>query len=380
MILDDNGWKPTPPVLATVETDLLSSTSGIGVSFVGRAATALYLAYQLARRPGDLEPEVILPAMSCTTPANSACLAGFRPRFADVCPETGLADFGSIKERVTAKTRAVVFIHLYGQTTDLSALADFCRKRGILLIEDAAQALGAKFPDGSAVGSAGDLAVFSFNPTKILECGGGALVARSAVLLDQLASLLTQPLPVSVPPEQARQLSLSYRNLHHGLVGLLRQRPDAPVPDFFVHLRPYYDALLIRPMVRPHALGEDWGRLAGELELRVAHAERYARTLERGPWQLLTGWRKSGVCWRLTLLLESPDSLVTFSEATRHEGYHVSNLYWPVDRLFQTQDDCPAALAFARRVVNLWVGSTVTQDIVEGCAASVRRNAELLVL
>ncbi len=81
-----------------------------------------------------------------------------------------------IRQRWTPATRAVVFIHLYGQTTDLAPLAEWCQSQGAVLIEDLAQAQCARLPSGQPAGSIGDMAVYSFNRTKILECGGGAFV------------------------------------------------------------------------------------------------------------------------------------------------------------------------------------------------------------
>jgi hypothetical protein len=70
-----------------------------------------------------------------------------------------------------------------------------------------------------------------------------------------------------------------------------------------------------------------------------------------------------------------PDRLVPFSEAVRRDGFHVSNLYWPVNDFFRPTDVCPNADLFARRIVNLWVDNTVDPDWVERCANSFLKNA-----
>src|SRR5690348_10021404 len=108
-------------VLQPVESDLLACLGGEAIEWYGRAGTALYRAFQLARRlHGDApDAEVILPSISCATPANAALLAGVTPRFADVHPETGMPTLESIQQRWTANTIAVVFIHLFGQTANI---------------------------------------------------------------------------------------------------------------------------------------------------------------------------------------------------------------------------------------------------------------------
>ena len=153
-------------ILQPVEADLLSQTGGAAVEWYGRAATALYRAYQIAQRlvrAADREAEVILPSISCATPANAALLAGVSPRFADVDPATGMPTLQTIQQRWNPNTCAVVFIHLFGHTADLRALAEWCRGKKILLIEDIAQSLGARFLDGACVGSVGDLSVYSLS-------------------------------------------------------------------------------------------------------------------------------------------------------------------------------------------------------------------------
>jgi dTDP-4-amino-4,6-dideoxygalactose transaminase len=133
----------TDQILQSVEADLLRQTGGVAVQWYGRAATALYRAYQIARRlAGNAQhAEVILPSISCATPANTALLSGITPRFADIDPATGMPALESIEQRWTPRTCAVVFIHLFGQTADLGPLAEWCRAKNIVLIEDLAQAL-----------------------------------------------------------------------------------------------------------------------------------------------------------------------------------------------------------------------------------------------
>jgi dTDP-4-amino-4,6-dideoxygalactose transaminase len=365
--------------LRLVEADLLQQTGGDSILWCGRAATALRWAYQLAiaMAPHISHPEVILPAISCATPANTARMAGLKPRFADVDLSTGLVTLESIQARCTEHTCAVVVIHLFGATAELNVIADWCRSKQIILIEDAAQALGAVLPDGRAVGSAGDMTVYSFNRTKILECGGGALLVRSSALAGYVDDIIRQYAP---PLEQdqaiSAQLSLSYRNLHHGLVTLLRYRAVPQVADVFLPIASAYDSLYMRAMQHPEHLARAWDRLSDILELRYRHATLYANALAGGPWRLLNGWRESGVCWRYALLVDFPEQLVAFSEAVRHDGFHVSNLYWPVNQFFYPDDACPNADAFARAIVNLWVDDSINSDIIEHNVESLWKHAE----
>jgi len=369
-------------ILQPVEFDLLQSTSGAEIEWYGRAATALYRAFQIARHLAgskDGEAEVILPAISCATPANAALLAGVSPRFADIDPATGMPTLETIQERWTSRTTAVVFIHLFGQTADLRPLARWCQDRHILLIEDVAQALGARLPDGSPAGSIGNLSVYSFNPTKILECGGGALLIRSADLIPVCAELTaSDPIPDGISEDRVSALALSYRNLHHALVGLLRTAALAEVSSAFLKLQPAFRRLYLRPLKNPAALAATWEQLPKILRHRYRNAEVYDEILEYGPWKRIAQWRESGACWRYSLLVDWPENLVEFSDAVRRDGFHVSNLYWPVNDFFRPADRCPQAEHFGRRIVNLWVDSTLEQGWVRKCASSMVKYAEHL--
>ena len=252
-------------ILQPVEADLLRGTGGSAIEWYGRAATALYRAYTIARQTVGANPheaEVILPSISCATPANAALLAGVIPRFADVDPTSGMTTLESVQDCWTPQTCAVVFIHLFGQTANLRPLAEWCRVRRILLIEDLAQALGARLPDGRSAGSVGDLSVYSFNPTKILECGGGALLIRSPNL-KSVATALAQsdPLPPEIDDAKGRTLALSYRNLHHSLVGLFREHAVDEISGVFLKLQPAFRPLYLRHMKQSGALTAAWGQL-----------------------------------------------------------------------------------------------------------------------
>ena len=368
-------------ILRPVEADLLLQTGGASIDWYGRAATALYRAFAIARRSvaaGSGEAEVILPSISCATPANAALLAGVIPRFADVDPHTGMPTLESIQQRWTPNTRAAVFIHLYGQTADLEALASWCREKRIVLIEDIAQALGAHLPNGAAAGSVGDLSVYSFNPTKILESGGGALLVRSQELVPWLEELqATDPLPNEISDEKTRTLGLSYRNLHHSLVALMRERAIEEVSSAFLNIQPAFQNLYLRSMQSPAALAQAWPTLSRKIRHRLQNAEEYDALLSGGPWTLLGQWRESGVCWRYSLLVDVPERMVEFSERVRRDGFHVSNLYWPVNDFFRPSDSCPNADQFARRIVNLWVDDSIDTAWARRCAESLLRNAEI---
>lgn len=126
--------------------------------------------------PGD---EVIVPANTFIATAEAVCRVGARPHFVDVLPDTLLIDPDAVATAAGPATAAIVAVHLFGQMADVDALNAIARQRGLALIEDAAQAHGARL-HGRRAGSVGDAAAFSFYPGKNLGAlgDGGAVVTR----------------------------------------------------------------------------------------------------------------------------------------------------------------------------------------------------------
>jgi dTDP-4-amino-4,6-dideoxygalactose transaminase len=159
------------------------------------------------------------------------------------------------------------------------------------------------------------------------------------------------------------------------LVGLLRARVADEISPAFLTLQPAFRGLYLRRMKDAPALHATWVQLQHILHHRYSNAQQYDEVLEEGNWRRMDRWQQSGVCWRYSLLVNFPENLVRFSDAVRRDGFHVSNLYWPVNDFFRPNDRCPNAEWFARRIVNLWVDQTVNREWVRKCAASVTRNA-----
>lgn len=134
---------------------------------------ALHLALlALGVKPGD---EVIVPALTFIATANAVVYCGARPVFADVDRETWNIDPHDVEQKITERTRGVVAVHLYGHTADMDAIRDITVRRNLFVLEDAAEAHGAKYR-GKTSGSLGTAGTFSFYGNKIMTCGEGGMV------------------------------------------------------------------------------------------------------------------------------------------------------------------------------------------------------------
>lgn len=133
-----------------------------------------------ALQPGD---EVIVPSFTFVSTASAFALRGARPVFVDIRPDTLNIDERLIEAACGPRTRAIVTVHYAGVACDMDAICAIARKRGLLVIEDAAHAFLARYR-GRFLGTIGDLGCFSFHETKNIICGeGGALLVHADELV-----------------------------------------------------------------------------------------------------------------------------------------------------------------------------------------------------
>jgi dTDP-4-amino-4,6-dideoxygalactose transaminase len=141
---------------------------------VNTGSSALHLALLAAGvGPGD---EVITVPFTFVATVAAIRYTGARPVFVDIDPASFTMDAGRIRGAITTRTKAILPVHLYGQPADMDPILEIARERGLVVVEDAAQAHGSEYK-GRRAGSIGDLGCFSFYPGKNLgACGEGGLV------------------------------------------------------------------------------------------------------------------------------------------------------------------------------------------------------------
>jgi dTDP-4-amino-4,6-dideoxygalactose transaminase len=146
----------------------------------------------LAMRAMDIGygDEVIVPSHTATATVAAVALAGATPVFADIDPDFYTVDAKAVEAACTDRTKAIIAVHLYGQSADLDALQAIAHRRGLRLIEDCAQSAGASFRNRK-LGTIGDIGCFSFFPTKNMGAfgDGGAVVCRDTELAARVQRL-----------------------------------------------------------------------------------------------------------------------------------------------------------------------------------------------
>lgn len=177
----------TGPRAATFEQAFAAHLGVEHAVSLSSCTSALFLCLKaLNIGPGD---EVITTPMTFIATANAILHCGATPVFVDVEPDTGNLDVAQVERAITARTRAVIPVHLYGLMADVRTLAELCQRRHLLLIEDAAHATEA-VRDGLRPGQASQAACFSFYATKNLTCGeGGAVATNDPALAETIKRL-----------------------------------------------------------------------------------------------------------------------------------------------------------------------------------------------
>lgn len=179
-----SGWITTGPKVALFEDrfrEYLDMPEAVAVS---SGTAGLHLALLGAGiGPGD---EVITSSMTFAATANAIVLAGARPVLVDCESDTLNMDAGAVERRITKRTKAIMPVHFAGQPCAMDELLDIARRHKLLVIEDAAHALGGEYK-GRKVGAIGEATVYSFHPIKSITTGeGGLIVTRDAEWADRM--------------------------------------------------------------------------------------------------------------------------------------------------------------------------------------------------
>lgn len=343
------------------------------VHITGSGTAALMVACSLS--PPE-RPRVLIPAISCPQVAYGVMYANREPVLTDVRESDATIDPQRVAAALAADPSigAVVGVHLYGHAADLDALRAVTRSHGALLIEDAAQAQGGSYPDGSPFGSKGDVSVMSFGHTKIIDAGGGGALMLDDEVMARSADRRISRLPS--PPENIAELRQQYSRLYYAM-----WEAYSMDPRFGMLFRPM-PSLFRRLFV--HAATED--RIARIVNVlpglneALRHRRMMFSVLEIA-LQDVPGVRvfrvNSDIAapWRFSFRVPS-SARHRLLEALRGARFHASAWYpslsgWCVPVKGGRDRDFPVARAIGSEVVNLWIDeSTAPED--------ARRAAQLV--
>jgi len=189
-----SGWVGMGPETLAFERELAEYLGAPHVVTVNSCTSALFLSLLVSGvGPGD---EVICPSLTWCSTANAALYLGAKPAFCDIDADTLCPTVEQVLAKVTPRTKAVMVVHFGGLAVEVGPLRQSL-PNDVVIVEDAAHALSARFGDGTWVGSSGNLTCLSFYANKNLSTGeGGAIALFDASLAERLYSLRQHALPV----------------------------------------------------------------------------------------------------------------------------------------------------------------------------------------
>ncbi len=305
----------------------------------GTVALHLVLA-ALGIGPGD---EVILPTLTFVATANAVAYTGATPIFVDSEPHTWNLDPEAVARAITPRARAIIAVHLYGHPADMDPLRALADEHGLTLIEDAAEAHGARYK-GQRVGSLSDAAVFSFYGNKIITTGEGGMVLTDDATLAERCFFLENQARHKENPYWHPEIGYNYRMTN------------------------IQAALGVAQLERIEEL----------VAIRVRNATHYNRRLSEVAGLTLppcAEWAEN-VYWMYTVLVEEDYGLDrdTLMARLRQRGIETRPVFYPIHTMpmYAGGQRFPVAEELGRKGVNLPSGATLTPEQVDAvCDALV---------
>lgn len=293
--------------------------------------TALHLALlALDVGPGD---EVIVPTLTFVATANAVTYTGARPIFVDSEPVTWTMDPDQVNRAVTSQTKAIIPVHLYGHPANMEPIREIAEQHGIAVVEDAAEAHGAKYKD-RITGGLGDIGIFSFYGNKIITTGEGGMLVTNRSDLAEKARILRDH---GMSPE---------RRYWHPTIGYNYRMTNIQA------------ALGVAQMERIESI----------ISTRRSNAEYYLGKLASIPALLPQGnasWGSS-VYWLFSVLIEhnagiARDDLIHMLE---QEGIETRPLFYPIhiQPPYLTGQRLPVAEGISARGLSLPSGNSIARD------------------
>lgn len=307
--------------------------------------TALHLALAaLGIGPGD---EVIVPTLTYIASANTVMYCGATPVFVDCDPKTLNLDPDDVARKLSPRTRAIMPVHLYGQPADMGPLLELARAHGIEILEDAAEAIGARW-EGRPVGGLGRCAAFSLFGNKIITSGeGGVVTTDDDALADRLRLLRGQGM------DPARRYWFPVIGFNYRMTNVAAAIALAQLERVDAHL------------AARRRVAEGYGARLEPLSDRIALPPRVPGT--------------DAVCWMYTILLREGDAARrdALMAALEAEGIETRPLFHPLHTLPPYaplgQGPFPVAESCAARGLNLPTYADLTDADLDRVTDALRR-------
>ncbi len=353
-----SGWLTTGPKTKRFEREFAQRVGAPHALAVNSATAAMHLALDaIGLQPGD---EVIVPVYTFTATAEVVVYFRARPVLVDVDPVTCNIDSAQLEKHITARTRAIMVVHIAGLPAEMDAIHALAKAYSLPVIEDAAHAFPAKYK-GRTIGALSDFTAFSFYVTKSLATGeGGMLTTAHSEYAERIAMMTLHGISRDAWKRYTSEGSWYYEVLHAG---------------YKYNMTDIAAAIGLQQLARSEWL----------LERRRAIARRYTEAFSHlpeletppDPAHVEHAWHLYMVRLRLERLTLTRDAFIqALTKANIGSSVHFIPLHlhpFYRDMYHLAADDFPAALGAYRRVISLPIYPGMTDEDVEDVIAAVER-------
>ena len=353
-----SGWLTTGPKTKRFEREFAQRVEVPHALAVNSATAAMHLALDaIGLQPGD---EVIVPVYTFTATAEVVVYFRARPVLVDVDPVTCNIDSAQLEKHITARTRAIMVVHIAGLPAEMDAIHALAKAYSLPVIEDAAHAFPAKYK-GRTIGALSDFTAFSFYVTKSLATGeGGMLTTAHSEYAERIAMMTLHGISRDAWKRYTSEGSWYYEVLHAG---------------YKYNMTDIAAAIGLQQLARSEWL----------LERRRAIARRYTEAFSHlpeletppDPAHVEHAWHLYMVRLRLERLTLTRDAFIqALTKANIGSSVHFIPLHlhpFYRDMYHLAADDFPAALGAYRRVISLPIYPGMTDEDVEDVIAAVER-------
>jgi perosamine synthetase len=279
--------------------------------------------------PGD---EVIVPTLTYIAAVNAIAYTGATPVFVDSRRDTWQMDPADVQRKITSRTKALMVVHLYGHPCELQALKEIAREHRLLVVEDCAEALGARYK-GKLVGTFGDIAAFSFYGNKTITTGeGGMIVTNDRTLAESAKHFKGQGLA-------------AHREYWHDVIGYNYRMTNICAAIGLAQLE----------------------RVDEFLSKKRELAKTYEKSLQGLPVEVhCESANVAHSYWMTSLLVEDPADRDELRAHLRERGIETRPLFYPAHMMpmyAANQQNYPVAEDLSRRGINVpsWPGLNASQ-------------------
>lgn len=341
---------------------------------LGRGTWALALALRAIE--GKVRRKILaLPSFLCQTPLAGVLWAQWQPLFVDVDPATGLVTDSEWVKAVGLGAGVLMPVHLFGNAVDTEPVARLCREKGVLLIEDACQAVGATIA-GKFCGASGDASILSFGHSKTIDAGSGGMLLTDDARLAGAARALASA--------QAYASEQRYDAISKEAVRLFYERKDRllatsgdPSPVFSGVIDAWRELVPAPWTADAGMIAQQLPRLPAMAAERRRKAALYAELLAGtavAPLRMSPGAAPWRFCFRLPGIdRRRQDSL---SVALRARGVHVSNWYvpthWMAPQPCLKTGPLAGTLQLHAEIFQLWLDPATDDDRIRANAGALR--------